>query len=268
MTETKPSARDLPPYLGLGVLDIASILEAEGKVTANYLYGSEVLYQVILQDGGCRIIEYLNQKELGQTLGATLRDAFLRQVMAFPPYRHRRFETLYHQLVDQRNIDVRFARQTLSACYPAGYLFALRQPIVAGNRAAWEALKDRLTQQGNPGLLQYKGEHQAVIFRLDASKYVRTEEIVLAVYTTELRNVVAATNLCYEAGIVPVEKEYRLQVYDMSEAMPGSLPVYLGAKGSDVLTYAVFDREGVGVTMEQATEQFKSTSKQLLVSLR
>lgn len=107
-----------------------------------------------------------------------------------------------------------------------------------------------------------------MVFRLVTSGEVCTEEIMLACCTVDLPNLIEAVNLYPEYGIWTKQKEYRLQVYDMSESAPGNVPVYLGVQGGDVLTYAVFDREGVSVEMKEATGQFRDTSKRLLASMR
>lgn len=59
-TPTDSPRHDLPPYLGLGVLDAASVRAVDDEVTDNYLYNSQVIFEVTLLEGGCRIIEYLN----------------------------------------------------------------------------------------------------------------------------------------------------------------------------------------------------------------
>jgi len=77
-----------------------------GNTTANYLLGSEVVYQVTLSQSQCAIHEFLDGQELGKTVQATLKAAFTHHLMSLPPYENRRFERLYHQIADSFSVFV------------------------------------------------------------------------------------------------------------------------------------------------------------------
>ena len=98
--------QELPTALGLGTLDPASVSVKAGNTTANYLLGSEVVYQVTLSQSRCAIHEFLDGQELGKTVQATLKAAFTHHLMSLPPYENRRFERLYHQIADSFSVFV------------------------------------------------------------------------------------------------------------------------------------------------------------------
>lgn len=260
--------QDLPQYLGFGTLDSASVSTKAGKTTANYMLGNEVVYQVTIGKKNCEIVEFLEGQELGRSAGATLQDAFLHHMMSIPPYRNRRFERLYHQITDNRNISVRFASQPQAIYFPAGYIFVLRQPIVASNLAKWKTLKTKLEHKSDTAPVQFDGEHPAVIFRLLRSGKVNAEKVTVADFSTILLNLASAADMLWQSGIVPGEKEYRLAVIDGSESSPGNMLISLGEPERDVITFSVFVTEGIKVDMKKATKLFFDSSQQFLASLR
>ena len=264
---TSATQVDLPQYLGLGTLDPASVSTKAGKTTANYVLGDEIVYQITIGKKNCGIVEFLDGQELGRSKGVTLKDAFLHHMMSLPPYENRRFERLYHQITNKRNISVRFASQPQAICFPAGYIFVLRQPIVAGNQAKWNKLKAKLERKGDAAPAQVEGEYKAVIFRLLQSGKVKTEKITVADFSATLVNLVAATDMLWKSGIVPRDKEYRLSVMDASESMPGSMPIYLGDPEEDMVTFSVFVTEGLKVNMKQAAQHFLDSSEEFLDGL-
>jgi len=268
MPKATPTTReDLPQHLGLGTLDPGSVSTTTGKTTANYVLGDEIVYQITMGKKTCGIVEFLDGQELGRSKGVTLKDAFLHHMMSLPPYENRRFERIYHQITDKRNISARFATQPQAIFYPAGYIFVLRQPIVASNQAKWNKLKARLERKRDAAPVQVEGEYKAVIFRLLQSGKVKTEKIIVADFSTTLVNLVAATDMLCKSGIVPRDKEYRLSVMDTLESLPGSMPIYLGDPEGDTVTFSVFVTEGLKVNMKQAAEHFLDSSKQFLDSL-
>ena len=258
---------ELPATLGLGTLDPASVAVKGGKTTAHYLLGGQVVYQVTLSKSQCALQEFLDGQELGKTVQATLKAAFTQHLMSLPPYESRRFERLYHQITDNRNVHIEFAEESEAIFFPAGYIFVLRQPIVASNRARWKALKARLKREGDSAPLQFDGEHSGIIFRLNASGRVKTEQVMLADCTATLVNVAAAADWWWQSGIVPPEQEYRLMVLDASKALPGELRLYRGEPGRSAPVFCVLVTDNVKASLKEAARLFHESSQQALASL-
>jgi hypothetical protein len=258
--------QEFPATLGLGTLDPTSISVKAGNTTARYLLGSEVVYHVTLSQSQCAIQEFLDGQELGKTVQATLKAAFTHHLMSLPPYENRRFERLYHQITDNRNVHIEFAEDPEAIFFPAGYIFVLRQPIVASNRAKWKTLQAGLEREGDSAPLQFDGEHAGIIFRLEASGRVKTEQVMLADCTATLVNVVAAADWWWQSGIVPPEQEYRLMVLDASKALPGELRLYQGEPGRSAPVFCVFVTEDVKASLKEATRLFRESSQQVLAS--
>jgi hypothetical protein len=237
-----------------------------GNTTAHYLLGSEVVYQVTLSQSRCTIQEFLDGQELGKTVQATLKAAFTHHLMSLPPYENRRFERLYHQITDNRNVHIEFAEEPEAIFFPAGYIFVLRQPIVASNRAKWKALKARLGREGDSAPLQFDGEHKGVIFRLDKSGRVKTERVMLADCTATLLNIAAAADWWWQSGTVPPEREYRLMVLDASKSLPGQLRLYLGQPPQSASVFCVF-AEDAEANLIEVSRLFRESAQQALASL-
>ena len=104
--KSSSTLEEFPATLGLGTLDPASVSVKRGKTTANYLLGGQAVYQITLGKSRCTIIEFLDGQELGKTVQATLKAAFMQHLMSLPPYENRRFERLYHQIADSFSVFV------------------------------------------------------------------------------------------------------------------------------------------------------------------
>ena len=262
-----PSGQGLPAYLGLGTLDPTSVSTQAGKIKADYRLDGELIYQITLGKNRCVIKEFLDGDELGQSAQATLKDAFTHHLMSLPPYENGHFERLYHRICDNRNIHVEFADQLETIFFPAGYIFVLRQPIVAGNLAKWKSVRAKLKRAGDSAPLQFDAEHTGIIFRLDASGRAKAEQVMLVDCTTTLLNVAAAADWLWQSGIALPEKEYRLMVLDASLSLPGQLRLYLGEPGYGVQMFSVLVTDNLEMNLKEATRLFRESSKQFLASL-
>jgi hypothetical protein len=256
-----------PPYTGISKRSTAVCGDRDdlpSLQSRQFPMTRDLIYQVTLGKGQCVITEFLNGNELGRSTQANLKDAFTHHLMSLPPYENRRLERLYHRICDNRNIHLEFAEQPETIFFPAGYIFVLRLPIVASNRAKWKSLKTKLKRAGDSAPLQFDAEHAGVIFRLDASGRATAEQVTLADFTATLLNVAAAADWLWQHDIVLPGKEYRLMVLNAPLSLPGQLRLYLGKPGHGARVFSVVVMEDVKVNLKEATRLFRESSKQFL----
>lgn len=259
--------QELPPYLGLGVLDAGSVSTKAGKTTAAYMLGDEVVYRVMMSEKCSEVTEYFDREELGRSREATLRNAFLQYMMSFPPYENPRFERLYRQITEDRNIYLQFASEPQAIYFPAGYIFSLKQPIVSSNRAKWNALKKKLAREKDDGVVQLEGEKKSVILRLLDSGKVTVEDVDIGECSAILLNLAAATDLFWQSGVVPDEKEYRLIATDCYANLPGNMRFYLGEPARGFVTFSILGIDDIDAFdgMDNVIDLFADQSRQFLI---
>ena len=115
-----------------------------------------------------------------------------------------------------RNVYVNLYEELRVVTFPAGYILSLRQPVTIGNRAAWEALEQRVKLAGSAAPLRLAGVSEGFILKLTPSGAVLRERVAFAQATALLLHLQDALDLICESGVVPAEKEYRLTVCPLS----------------------------------------------------
>lgn len=258
---------ELPSYLGLGTLIAGSVSRQSGQITADYANDDEIVYRVSLSDTNCRIIEFFDGQQIGTTVDSTLKNAFIRHMMSLTPYANPRFEKIYHQICDGRNIYVRFPQRPDKIFFPAGYIFALRQPVVSSNDSQIQAIKAQIRQMDKTSLLKAEDEHPAILLRLMQSGEVHREEIKVVDFSTLLLHLTSAVDWLWQSRLVPPEKEYRLTILDLAEILPGNLPIYIGDSARGFVTFSVVTTDALKTSMNEITEAFYNLSLNFLESL-
>ncbi len=258
----------LPEYLGLGLLDSKSIVKGQNKVSADYRWENEILYKVSASISDCQIVEFSDGKPIATTSEPdSLQKTFFKHLVSQPPYQSRQFERLFHRLADERNINVRFARQPKFLYYPAGYIFGLRQPIIEDNKSIFFKIEKELTSSSKDDIkLEHKRE--GIILKLLKDGNVTVEQVMMVDFSTVLFHLVNSVDMLWESGIVPKEKEHQLTVLDSSETPAGNISIYLGDMSRDFLTYSIIVTEGANINLEQVQTTFRDSSFQLLENLK
>lgn len=266
----KPSVSTdtLPDYLGLGILAGNSIAIIRDKVYADYIWENEILYHVTVGKSTFQIVEFFGGKQIATTSGnESLQKTFFSHLISQPPYQSKLFERLFHKLADNRNINVRFPRQPRYLYYPAGYIFALRQPIVNNNKSTLIKIEQNLVSSQDSGI-KLESKRSGVIMKLLKNGKVLVEQIEVADFGCTLFHLAQSVDILWESGVVPNEKEYRLTVMDSSETPAGNISVYLGDISRGFLTYSVIVTEGAELDMTEVQNTFGNSSIQFLESLK
>ncbi len=257
----------LPDYLGLGVLATNSIVNSKGQVSAYYMWDSEILYKITVGKSTYQIDEFFNGKQIATTSGdESLQKTFFNHLVSQPPYQSKQFERLFHKLADDRNVNVRFASQPRYLYYPAGYIFALRQPIVSSNKSILSTIEKNLASLHDDSI-NLESQREGVIVKLSKNGKVVVEQVKVVDFSCTLFHLVQSVSMLWKSGIVPKQMEYRLNVMDSSETTAGNITIYLGDISRNFLTFSVIVTEGANLDMVEVQKNFIDSSIQLLKSL-
>ncbi len=234
-----PEFYGLPAYLGLGRYHQA--YRQKNVVRATYSIEGETtaLYYTRIGADGCRLIEFWDGKTLSDTQRPLLEDAFFHGLASLPTWDHPRFDWLKRRVTTARNIYLAYASKPTYLFYPAGIIFRLRQPLTKANRNVWESLKGRLDHLGKSAPLQFEHKHAGVVLKWSESTGVSIEEVDLLDFRALLVDVIAATDMFWESGIVPAEKEHSLGVVDLTQTGHGSLTLRPGVPDRGFETFSV-----------------------------
>ena len=258
----------LPDYLGLGVLDPNSVEISPSKISGDYKFENDVVYKVSVSGKDFQIIELLDGRIIARTAeDVSLMETFFHHLTGQLPHQSKRFERLFHRLADDRNVNVRFASEPRFFYYPAGYLFSLREPIVNSNKSILDRVAKSLVDVPDESNLKLSCIREGVIFRLMQTGGVTVEQVRLADFSCTLHRLVNSVDSLWRSGIVPKEKEYQLTVLDSSMAPAGTISIYLGDISRGLVTFSVIVTEGADLDLEQARNQFRDSSTQLLQNL-
>jgi hypothetical protein len=132
-----------PPYLGLGLLDTATLRLEPGRSVAEYRSGSDLVYRVTGTfdpaegDTACAakssewsIEEFFDGRAWRTTDGyESLPQAFYHHIGGQLPTENPRLAALIERLVCDFNVAVRIRTQTSYVMFPAGYVYAVRVPL-------------------------------------------------------------------------------------------------------------------------------------------
>lgn len=259
---------DLPKTLGLGALDKATYKKLSYGFIAEYRQGKDLLYRVSLSGPTFKIVEFFDGKEIATTIGTkSLGDVFCRHLASDPPYQSKRFERIYHQMTDGRNVNVRFATESKYIYYPAGYIFFLRQPVIEENKAVFEKLENRLSETNFPDF-KLEDKKEGVILKLTRDATVSVEPVTVANFSCLLYSLVEVVDLLWKKGLVPGLKEYRLNVLDSSLSSEENITIYFGDLKRNFVTYALFINDGTSKQLEEAKKVFNESSFKFLQSQR
>jgi hypothetical protein len=237
-----PTIEALPPEMGFGVLDPASVAFEDGRLRARYLDAEDgdLAYAVDWAPGRCRLDAHCAGQLVTLSGYPDLQAALVRSFLGLGPT-DPRLVRLCQRLIRLGNVyfrypDLRPGRATGLLFFPAGLIFELRLPVVPANAAVWEAARTLLACGGGDGRLALVREGPGTIFRLGADGAVRAEAIVVADLSAPLARLPRAVG--WLANVIAPGKAYRLAVLDAGVA--GDLQVYPGERSRGELAFGVF----------------------------
>lgn len=256
-----------PDHLGLGTLASVPVPNGTGGLVAEYLQEEEIVYHVTLTPDECVIIEYLDGQEVARTIAKELEKGFVQHMLCLKPYRSHRLERLHDRITRGRNIYLKFADQPELVFFPAGYGFTIRQPVVEGNKAKWNLLKKQLSASTSSLPVSSLCEHKGVVLRLLESSEVDVQQVIVGELVATLTQLADAADFLWASGIVPSEKEHRLEIADSSITLPGRMLINLGDRSRGFLTFSVCVYKENGDIPEGVAGQFAKASERFLEGL-
>ncbi len=261
--------QEIPGYLGFGMLDPHSVRCEDDKVLFEYWVGKDLVYEIILREDSCMIVEHFEGENAGMSQYKTLEEAFTYHLISIPLHKNKRFISLCKRITKNRNIYVQLTGEggRQSVYYPAGYLFVLRQPIATCNQAAWDALKEKIKNEDQDFPLQLSGESNGVMLRLLKSGKVDVENIIVGDCGAMLLDLEDAVNLIWESGVVPDEKEYRLSVMEISQSVANGIQICPGAPGSKISAFSVCITDNMKMSVDQLRAIFADQTRNFHMNL-
>lgn len=274
-----PRIEALPRGMGFGSLDRQSVRMVGGQLTAEYADDGEVVYRVAWGHRGCLLDAYFEGRLVTKSFGADLQTALQYSFLGIgEPAQDPRFVRLAGRVTEPGNVYFRFpARRDAPGSrmifYPSGLRFVVRQPIVEGNRRAWEAFKGGLDRSGGLEELRPVAERGGAMLHLTTAGELRSEEVTVADLVAPLRTVAEAARRCRAAGLIPSGRAYRLAVMEASDAALGGAQLYLGDREQGELAFAIFPDDplpdgGPARTREDAADLFLDGVRRLLAGGR
>lgn len=254
----------LPPRLGLSRLDEDSITIADGVISARYLDGEELVYEVVIAENNQRLVEYVDGAEYYVSDETSLRNAFLSHLLSLLPYEHPRYERLESELTAGRPVVVRFAQEPEAVVFPTGYVFLLHVPVTAANRGRWETLKGEIDHAGELAPLRFDHEREGLLLRLLDSGQVTSEPVVIGECSTSLSHVRDAVDFICQSGVLLPGAAYRLMVTELTETLSGRIAIHDGNGDRGELTYALAAMDTLEIELEDAQANFVAASRAYL----
>jgi hypothetical protein len=240
----QPSVESLPPYLGFGTLDPASVCYDGGRLTAHYRYSDGgIAYRVDWQSGRCLLEAEFEGEPISISEGRDLQSALFQSFLGrAEPAEDPRFVDLCRRVVGSGNVYFRFPgafRRGSPGClyYPAGLLFSLRLPIVWENRPAWDVFRILVMPRDELPMKMFAEGPGAIISLLTTGE-VQVEEVSIVDFETTLHQVADACQVIAQHRLITTGQTYRMTVADASVVSPGGLRVYQGHVGGGPALFA------------------------------
>jgi len=254
----------LPPRLGLSRLDEDSISIVDGVISARYLDGEEMVYEVVIAENNQRLVEYVDGAEYYVSDETSLRNAFLSHLLSLLPHEHPRYERLESELTAGRPVVMRFAQEPEAVVFPTGYVFLMHVPVTAANRGRWETLKGEIDDAGELAPLRFDHEREGLLLRLLDSGQVTSEPVVIGECSTSLGHVREAVDVICQSGVLLPGAAYRLMVTELTETLSGRIAVHDGDRARGELTYALAAMDTLEIELEDAQAHFVAASRAYL----
>lgn len=245
-----------PPYMGLGLLDGASLQLSPGESVAEYRAGSELIYRVrgtfdpVSNDGvasACdaanaswELEEFVDEGVWRKTAGyRTLSQVFFHHLAEQLPTENPRMAALFRRLTEEYRVAVRCKNNCTYAMFPAGYLYAIRVPLTDDTL---ENFREFLAESPDGLPVPWpKAESPVSVVILKTNRSFRTEfeRGLVCDVTVSLYRLAETLDRLVAANVVPAPVHLRPEVIYAHERGRKFSQVYPGRLEDDVVTYQV-----------------------------
>jgi hypothetical protein len=245
-----------PPYLGLGLLDVASVRLGRGESVAEYRDGEDLVYRVrgtfdpaVNPEPSTACGEAVVSWEIEEFFGGkpwrktadqqTLSQAFFHHLAAQLPTENPRVAALLHRLTEEYSVAVGCKHQCSYLMFPAGYLYAIRLPLTDGTFESFKkwALQPR-DESPVPGP-KIGNPVSVAILKADAAFQARIERSAVSDVSVPAIRLTEALDELFLANAVAGQVHLRPEIIYANEGHRRFSKVHPGRLRDDVVTYQV-----------------------------
>lgn len=246
-----------PPYLGLGLLDVASLRLDPGESVAEYREGEDLVYRVrgtfdqAASPGtatACgaavaswEIDEFFQEKPWRKTAGyETLSQVFFHHLAGQLPTENPRVAALLRRLTEEYLVAVGCKGQCSYLMFPAGYVYSIRLPLTDDTFEQFKRFASEEQPQESPVPWPTVGEPLSVaILKADVSFQTRIERGVVFDIGVALVQLAAILDRLQAAEAIPSQVHLRPEVIYANEGHRRFSQVHAGRLRDGVVAYQV-----------------------------
>jgi hypothetical protein len=259
-----------PPYLGLGLLDAATLHLEPGRSVAEYRAGSDLVYRVTGSfdpgegDTACAAtaslwtIEEFFDGHLWRTTDGyeSLPQAFYHHIAGQLPTENPRLAALIERLVCDLNLAVRIRAQTSHVMFPAGYVYAIRVPVTEKTLENFQRFATAEPEAVDVPPPTFAKPQSAAILTLTTTCSVQIERSTIIDVSVPLYRLVETLRRLREAGADAGPIHLRPEVIYGHERARKYCQIHPGKIARDIVTYTVLPIDDDAPPLEQLKEAF------------
>jgi hypothetical protein len=271
-----------PPYLGLGLLDTATLRLEPGRSVAEYRAGSDLVYRVTgtfdpaegnvacaARASEWSIEEFFDGRSWRTTAGyESLPQAFYHHIGGQLPTENPRLRALIDRLVQDFHVAVRIRAQTSYVMFPAGYVYAIRVPLTpetVENFKAFAATQPELVEVPPPTC---ERPQSVAILTLSTTYGVHVERGSVVDVTVPLYRVEETIRRLQDAGADAGPIHLRPEVIYAHEGARKHSQIHPGKIARNIVTYTVLPIDDDAPPLDQLREAFGNDSFDIFALVR
>jgi hypothetical protein len=263
-----------PPYLGLGLLNEATLRLEPGRSVAEYRAGSDLVYRVTGSfdpaegDTACAataslwtIEEHFDGRPWRTTDGyESLPQAFYHHIGGHVPTENPRLVGLFDLLTAQFQIALRIRAQTSFVMFPAGYVYAIRIPVTEKTLENFQRFAAAEPDAADVPPPTVAKPQSAAILTLTTSCSVQVERSTIVDVSVPLYRLVETLRRLREAGADAGPIHLRPEVIYGHERARKYCQIHPGKIARDIVTYTVLPIDDDAPPLEDLKDAFSDQS--------
>jgi hypothetical protein len=271
-----------PPYLGLGLLDAATLRLEPGRSVAEYRAGSDLVYRVTGSfdpaegDVACAakasewsIEEFFDGRSWRTTDGyESLPQAFYHHIGGQLPTENPRLAALIERLVCDFNVAVRIRAQTSYVMFPAGYVYAVRVPLTPDTVENFKAFAAAEPGPVSVPLPSCAKPRSVAILKLSTTYWVSVERGTVVDVTVPLYRLVETIQRLRDTGADAGPIHLRPEVIYAHERARKHCQIHPGKIAREIVTYTVLPIDDDAPPLEDLKDTFSDDSFEIFNLVR
>lgn len=224
--------RQLPLYLGYGILDESSIRLDQDVLHAHYVFECDgsLVHQVKWSAKNCELATFCHGKSGPLSVFPDLEQALLTESSWWDLSQSDCFRFLSKEVCKQGNIFVNHPKKadkdTSVSYYPAGKMFVFSIPL----KATCPAYYDLMAEFNGPHALTFYRERKGELLLCSHDFSVGVRPIIIADFIVPIAYLVSAAKRIVESGLIKKEKYFRMMVKEAYASENTFLQSFIGDK--------------------------------------